>query len=107
MDGAPSIDYFPTSTLGGQLERHRFEDRARRLGLVIEVLRERASASSRSGPIPSGLRQAITDFSAEISQVRRRSSSEHAEDEAAGAKSTRSVDQRRTRVTPSSTFARR
>ena len=58
-------------TLGRKLELDRLEHRARRLQLVIAVLRERASASD-SGPAPAGLRHAINDFARELSQVQRR-----------------------------------
>lgn len=60
------------ASVGNELERRRLEQRATRLGLVVAVLRERASASSRSSPIPRGLQHAITDFQAELSQVRAR-----------------------------------
>jgi len=65
-------------SVGNQYERRRLEQRATRLARVVAVLRERASASSHSGPIPRGLQQAIADFQAELSHVRGRLHGEHA-----------------------------
>lgn len=67
-----SKDGSSTGTLGGELERHRLEQRARRLELVIAVLRERAGAPALGGSTPSGLQHAIRDFAGELARVRRR-----------------------------------
>lgn len=65
VPGTPS----PTSTLSSELERVRLEHRARRLRLVVAVLREHARLARASGPMPRGLQQAITDFSAQLTEV--------------------------------------
>jgi hypothetical protein len=83
MDSTASQARFAGSTLGGALAVHRLEHRARRLQLVIAVLRERASASSHSGAVPSGLQHAIRDFATELSRVQRRLSVERADDRTA------------------------
>jgi len=57
------------STLGTSLERRRLEHRARRLRLVIAALGERRAACASAGRVPHALRQAIRDFSAELSSV--------------------------------------
>jgi hypothetical protein len=71
----------PGVTLGGDLERRRLEHRTKRLRLVIAVLRERTTTSSRARAISPGLQQAITDFSAELARVRRRLHGEPAHEE--------------------------
>jgi hypothetical protein len=58
-------------TVGQDLERHRLEHRARRLRLVIDALRERASASA-DGSIPPALHRALAEFSTELAHVRAR-----------------------------------
>ena len=72
MASAPSTDALPNDSLGSELERERLEHRARRLSLVVALLRERASSSSYGGTVPPGLQQAIANFSAELSRVRDR-----------------------------------
>jgi hypothetical protein len=72
MANAASIGPLPRTSVGRNLECRRLEHRARRLGLVITLLRERASSSSHAGAVPPGLQQAISDFSTELSRVRRR-----------------------------------
>jgi hypothetical protein len=57
--------------VGQDLERHRLEHRARRLRLIIDALRERASASA-DGSISPGLHRALADFSTELAHVRAR-----------------------------------
>jgi hypothetical protein len=64
-------------TVGRDLERHRLEHRARRLRLVIDALRERASASG-DGSIPPALHRALADFSTELDHVRARLGERHA-----------------------------
>lgn len=96
------IDPSPAGTLGGELEHNRLQHRARRLELVIETLRERASASARIGPVPSGLQHAIADFSTELSRVRHRL---HAE--SATKRATRGTARRRALSAPSPAPARR
>jgi hypothetical protein len=64
-------------TVGEDLERCRLEHRARRLRLVIDALRERASASA-DGSIPPAMRRALADFSTELAHVRARLGDRHA-----------------------------
>jgi hypothetical protein len=58
------------SSLGSDLERHRLEQRAARVRMVIGALRERAGA--REGRAPRPLTAAIEDFGRELSQLERR-----------------------------------
>jgi hypothetical protein len=69
---AVSIHHPRKTCLGSELERVRLEHRARRLRLMIGLLGERARMCRRAAPAPPALQRAIQDFSAELSQVRRR-----------------------------------
>lgn len=47
--------------------------RERRLQLVLEILQQRkADYGSSEGPVPTGLRQSIADFGAQLDDVQRR-----------------------------------
>jgi hypothetical protein len=61
-----------TPTLGRTLERQRLEHRIRRATLVLAALRDRSALRSTRTGSPSGLADAVRDFSAELSRLDRR-----------------------------------
>lgn len=72
MATAARLSLDPSATIGAELERQRLQLRARHVRLVLVLLRERAGASTASGRPRPGLEQAIRQFSAELSSIRRR-----------------------------------
>jgi hypothetical protein len=57
-------------TLGSKLERDRLERRARRVALVIKMLRNRAGEHREGGGVPPPpLRHAIADFEAQAAAL--------------------------------------
>jgi hypothetical protein len=63
----------PTYSLGAALERDRLEHRISRVAVAVAVLRHRASVHRRElGSAPTHIRQAITDFEAQIAAINAR-----------------------------------
>lgn len=68
LTGAAQTQTADPDTLGATLERVRLTHRARRVEMVLAQLDERRR--ERSGPVPTGLDQAIEGFADELTLVR-------------------------------------
>lgn len=59
-------------TLAADLEARRLEHRSRRMGFVIEALRERARGYEQRGTVPAPLQAAVAEFSLRLHEDRAR-----------------------------------